>query len=251
MKISLITVVYNNANTIERTIQSVLNQTYSDIEYIIVDGFSKDGTTDIIKKYQSQIDIFISEKDSGMYDALNKGLSVATGEVVGILNADDRFASNEIIEKIANHFKTNPAIDCVIGDIAFVDEINPEKIKRYYSSAKFQPSNFAWGFMPAHPTFYCKRHHFAELGGYKLNFDIASDYELLIRFLKVHKLRFNYIKLLMVRMNLGGKSTKGIQSTFKINKEIRMACRMNGVYTNYLMLYSKYFIKIFELLKTN
>ena len=185
----------------------------------------------------------------GMYDALNKGIQVATGDIVGILNADDRFSDNTIIEQIANHFKENPKADCVIGDIAFVDENNPEKISRYYSSAKFRPSKFAWGFMPAHPTFYCKREYFQKLGGYKTDFDIASDYELLIRFLKVHQLKYDYMNMLMVLMNKGGKSTRGLKSTIKINKEIKIGCEMNGIYTNYFMLYSKYFLKVFEYFK--
>ncbi len=249
MKISLITVCYNSAKTIEKTIQSVLAQTYADIEYIVVDGLSKDGTIDIVNNYKSKIAKIISEKDKGMYDALNKGIQAATGEIVGILNADDRFATTDIIEKIAHHFKQNPKTDCVIGDIAFVDENNPAKISRYYSSAKFKPSKFAWGFMPAHPTFYCKKEYFNTFGGYKTEFDIASDYELLIRFLKVHQLKYDYMNVLMVLMNKGGKSTRGLQSTIKINKEIKIGCEMNGIYTNYFMLYSKYFLKVFEYFK--
>ena len=249
MKISLITVCYNSAKTIEKTIQSVLSQTYPDIEYIVVDGLSNDGTLDIINKYQSKIAKIISEKDKGMYDALNKGISAASGDVIGIINADDRFADDTILEQVANHFKQNTETDCVIGDIAFVDEKNPEKISRYYSSAKFGPSKFAWGFMPAHPTFYCKREYFQKLGGYKIDFEIASDYELLIRFLKVNQLKYDYMNLLMVLMNKGGKSTRGLKSTIKINKEIKIGCDMNGIYTNYFMLYSKYLFKIFEYFK--
>ena len=249
MKISIITVVYNNVKTIEQTIQSVLSQTYLDVEYIVIDGKSNDGTVEILNNYKSKIAKTISEKDNGMYDALNKGIQVATGDIVGIINADDRFANNNIVEKIANHFIENKTTDCVIGDIAFVDENNSEKISRYYSSAKFNPSKFAWGFMPAHPTFYCKREYFQKLGGYKTDFDIASDYELLIRFLKVHQLKYNYMNMLMVLMNKGGKSTRGLKSTIKINKEIKIGCEMNGIYTNYFMLYSKYFLKVFEYFK--
>ncbi|TBR19259.1 MAG: glycosyltransferase [Chitinophagaceae bacterium] len=249
MKISIITVCYNSSKTIEKTIQSVLAQTYKNIEYIIVDGLSNDGTIEIIKKYKSKITKIILEKDKGMYDALNKGFAISSGNIVGILNADDRFAANDIIEKIANHFIQNKNTDCIIGDIAFVDKNNPNKISRYYSSKNFKPSKFAWGFMPAHPTFYCKTKYFNKLGGYKIEFDIASDYELLIRFLKVHNLKFDYLNLLMVLMNKGGKSTSGLQSTFKINNEIKSGCKMNGVYTNYFMLYSKYLFKIFEYLK--
>lgn len=248
MKITIITVVYNNVNTIESTIQSVLNQTYSNIEYIIIDGISTDGTIDIVKKYQSYL-TFISQSDNGMYDALNFGIGIATGEVVGIINADDRLADNFVIEKIANHFIKNIYIDCIIGDIAFVSKSDPDKIVRYYSSKNFKPSKFAWGFMPAHPSFFCKIKFFKLFGGYKTNFEIASDYELLIRFLFIHSLRYKYLNLLITKMNLGGKSTKNIFSTFKLNKEIIKACRLNGIKTNHLMIYSKYFLKVFELFR--
>lgn len=249
MKISLITVCYNSSKTIEKTIQSVLAQTYKNLEYIVVDGASNDSTLEIIDTYRNQIAKVVSEKDHGMYDALNKGIALASGEVVGILNADDRFASNDIIETVATHFTQNPATDCIIADIAFVDE--KDKITRYYSSGTFKPSKFAWGFMPAHPTFYCKTTHFKTYGNYRLDFDIAADYELLIRFLKVNRLKFDYLRLLMVKMNLGGKSTNGLKSTLKINAEIRKACRLNGIYTNYFMLYSKYFTKVFEYFKAS
>ena len=249
MKVSIITVCYNAEKTIEQTIQSVLSQTYLDVEYIVIDGFSVDRTIEIIDKYESKIAKIISEKDMGMYDALNKGIQAAKGDIVGILNADDRFARNDIIEKIADYFKKNPETDCVIGDIAFVAKNNTEKISRYYSSAKFKPTKFAWGFMPAHPTFYCKREYFKKLGGYKIDFDIASDYELLIRFLKIHQLRYGYLNLLMVFMSKGGKSTRGLKSTIKINREIKRACKMNGIYTNYFMLYSKYIFKVLEYCK--
>ena len=244
MKISLITVCYNAEKTIEKTIQSVLEQDYNDLEFIVIDGLSKDGTMEIVKKYSNKISIVKSEKDKGMYDGINKGIALATGDIIGILNADDVFASDTILSKIAFEFKNKPNIDVLFGDIAFVNEQGSQI--RYYSSAKWHPGRFIWGFMPAHPTFYCKRNKFIEFGGYRTDFDIAADYELLIRYLKINNLSYTYLPLLMVKMNLGGKSTKNFLSTLKINQEIKKACQLNGLYTNYVMLYSKYFRKVFE-----
>jgi glycosyltransferase involved in cell wall biosynthesis len=245
MKISLITVCYNAEKTIEKTIQSVLSQEYNDIEFIVIDGLSKDGTMDIVNKYAEKISIVKSEKDKGMYDGINKGIELSSGDIIGILNADDVFASDTILSKVAFEFKNKPDIDALIGDIAFVNEQGNQT--RYYSSAKWHPRQFIWGFMPAHPTFYCRRNKFIELDGYRTDFDIAADYELLIRYLKIHNISYTYLPLLMVKMNLGGKSTKNFWSTLKINQEIKKACKLNGLYTNYAMLYSKYFRKVFEL----
>jgi glycosyltransferase involved in cell wall biosynthesis len=247
MKISLITVCYNAEKTIEKTIQSVLEQDYTDIEYILIDGASNDGTMAIVNKYAQDISIIKSEKDKGMYDGINKGISLATGDVIGILNADDVFSENDILSKTAKAFYTNSEIDAIIGDIAFVNENG--KQTRYYSSAKWNSEKFVWGFMPAHPTFYCKKEIFKKLGGYRTDFDIAADYELLIRFFKVNGLKYLYLPMLMVKMNLGGKSTSGFSSTKKINKEILKACKLNGLYSNFIMLYSKYFFKVFEYYK--
>ncbi len=248
MKISIITVCHNAEKTIENTILSVLQQDYPDIEYIIIDGLSDDGTMDIVEKYKDRIARIVSEQDKGMYDALNKGIHLATGDIIGIMNADDVFAQMSILTKIATSFKNNPALDTVFGDVNFCNKDG--KPVRYYSSAKWNPNRLVWGYMPAHPTFYCKRKYFQEIGGYSLNFEIAADYELLIRFLKINKLTYSYLPLLMVTMNKGGKSTRGLKSTFKINKEILIGCKINGIYTNYLMLYSKYLSKVFELINT-
>jgi glycosyltransferase involved in cell wall biosynthesis len=246
MKISLITVSYNAEKTIEKTIQSVLSQDYPNIEYIVIDGLSKDGTMQIVNRYKEKIAIVKSEKDKGMYDGINKGIKLATGDIVGILNADDVFATNDILSQVASAFNSNTKIDAVIGDIAFYNEAG--KQVRYYSSAKWHPNKFVWGFMPAHPTFYCKRELFNQIGGYRTDFDIAADYELLIRYLKLNNCSYLYLPLLMVKMNLGGKSTQGWKSTKKINEEILRACQLNGLKSNYMMLYSKYIRKVFEFL---
>ena len=247
MKISLITVCYNAEMTMEKTILSVLNQDYKNVEYIIVDGLSNDATMDIVGKYIDKIAITISEKDSGMYDAINKGISFATGDVVGILNSDDVLATPQTISQIVAEFRGNRSAQAVFGDISFVKKNGT--CLRYYSAKKWRPSSLAWGFMPPHPTFYCKRELFADYGNYRTDFEIAADFELLIRFLKVNSVTYSYIPQLLVEMRMGGKSTKNFTSTLIINREIKRACDINGVHTNYIKIYLKYFWKIFEFIK--
>lgn len=249
MKISIITVVYNRAQTIERAINSVLNQTYSNIEYIVVDGASTDGTVDVINKYAHRLSRFVSEKDAGMYDALNKGIMMSTGDVVGILHADDVFTNERIIETIAATFAQQQEIDCVYDDVGFVKNERPDKIVRYYSSAIFKPGLFTRGFMPAHPTFFCYKRFFDLHGYYRTDLDIAADFDLLVRFLKVNALRSYYIPQMLVKMNLGGKSTNGLSSTLKINKEIKKILTEQNLPSGYLRLYSRYLVKVQEFWK--
>ena len=246
MKISLITVVYNRAATIERTILSVLDQSYADIEYIVVDGASTDGTLDLIRKYENRISRIISEKDKGVYDAINKGIQIATGTVIGILHADDRFAHKDVLSQIAETFHNNPATDCLFGDVGFVKPEQPDKVVRYFSSSIFKLNRFKLGIMPAHPTFYCHKKYFDQYGDYRTDFEITSDFDLLLRFLYKHQLRYLYLPQIMVLMNLGGKSTSGLNSTIKINKENRKVLREHGIKSSYIHLYSRYLIKIKE-----
>jgi glycosyltransferase involved in cell wall biosynthesis len=247
IKISLITVCYNSEKTIKKTIESVLNQNYANIEYIIIDGGSKDGTLNIINEFSIGIDKLISESDKGIYDAINKGILLATGEIVGILNSDDIFYDQNTLSDIVAQFNSNRDLDAVIGDIIFLNDEG--KTHRYYSSKNWTPSNFAWGIMPPHPTFYCKRQNFFKFGLYRLDFKIAADYELLIRFLYVNKLNYKYISKILVKMSLGGISTKNILSNFQINREVLRACEINNINTNVFKLYTKYIFKIKELIK--
>lgn len=243
MKVSIITVVYNSVDTIEKTIQSVLAQTHKNIEYLIIDAKSTDGTLEIIKQYEPQIQVIVSEPDSGFYEGLNKGIKLATGDIIGCLNADDRFANNDIIEKIVAKFKQNSSLESIIGDIAFADEHN--KISRYYSGSKFNTNLFQWGVMPPHPSFYCKKNVFDKLGLYNEKFKIAGDFELMLRYLWKNKISFKYVPLLMVYMRKGGKSTSSIFTNFFIiNPEVINACKLNGLNTNLVKISMKYFLKI-------
>ena len=246
LKISLITVVYNRVATIERTIRSVLEQSYTDVEYIVVDGASTDGTLDVIRTYENSISKIISEKDKGVYDAINKGLSIATGTVVGILHADDRFAHTDVLSQIANTFISNPDTDCVFGDVGFVKSNQPGKIVRHFSSSIFKLNRFKQGIMPAHPTFYCYKKYFDQYGNYRTDLEISADFDLLLRFLYKHRLRYYYLQQILVLMNLGGKSTSGLSSTFKINRENRKVLREHRIKSSFLHLYSRYLIKIKE-----
>ena len=244
MKISIITVCFNANKTIEQTIISVLSQTYQNIEYIIIDGGSVDGTIGIIKKYSSKVDKIISEKDNGMYDALNKGIKLATGDIIGILNSDDFFSNNNILNLIVCKFNENLELDAIIGDVAFVDKTN--KIIRHCSAKKWDISKFRFGNMPPHPSFYCKKYCYDKFGYYNIKFKIAGDFELLLRFFYINKIQFSHIPKTMVSMNLGGLSTSGVKSTLTINREILEAFKINGLKTNFLYLYLRYFKKIFE-----
>ena len=252
MKTSLITVCRNSETHIRTTIESVLSQTYSDIEYLIIDGGSKDNTLAVVKTYEPEFAghlKWISEPDKGMYDAMNKGIRMASGEIVGILNSDDFYNHPRCIETVANVFE-NSSIDACFADVRFVNPNHLDKTVRYYSSAQFHPRRFRWGFMPAHPTFFVRKKYFDEIGYYKTDYQIAADYELLIRFLYTNKLNYKYIPLDMIKMRTGGKSTRSWKSNYILNKEIVRACRENGIYTNLFILSLKYFRKIFELIHT-
>ncbi|MFT3846495.1 MAG: glycosyltransferase family 2 protein [Lacibacter sp.] len=246
MKISIITVVYNRERTIERAIQSVLSQSYKDIEYIIIDGASKDNTISVVNQYKDRIHCIVSEKDNGMYDALNKGIRKSTGDVIGILHADDEFASPDVVEKIATRLLNNSQIDAVYGDVGFVKEDAPDKIVRYYSSAIFKPSLIEWGFIPAHPTFFCYKKFFDQFGGYRTDLYIAADFDLLARFIRKHRINISYIPEMLVKMNLGGRSTQGISSTIRINRELKQILNEQQLSSSYFKLYARYIIKIQE-----
>lgn len=246
MKVSIITVTYNAGATIRDTIESVLAQDHPDIEHIIVDGASRDNTAETVRSYGDRIAQFISEPDRGMYDGMNKGIKLATGDVVAILNADDFYVDSRVISTIVEQFEQHQ-VDSVFGDLVYVKHDNPEKIVRYYSSASFHPSKFAYGWMPAHPTFVVKRSAFDRYGFFKTDYKIAADYELLIRFLAIHQLSYHYIPQVLVKMRTGGASTANLSSNWILNREIVRGCLENGIQTNMTKVLSKYFVKVFQL----
>lgn len=246
MKVSIITVCYNSASTIRQTIESVISQEYNNIEHIIIDGKSTDNTVKIIKEYNGHVAKFISEPDGGIYDAMNKGIKLATGNIIGILNSDDFFTSNDVISTVVNTFLTNN-VDAIYADIHFVNPLNLSKTVRYYSSSIFRLSLFRFGIMPAHPTFYVKKECYEKYGLYATDYKLASDFDLLIRFFYKYRIPYMYVKKDFVTMRMGGASTVNVNSNITLLKENRKACRKYGIYTNFFLLILRYFYKILEL----
>jgi glycosyltransferase involved in cell wall biosynthesis len=229
MKISIITVTYNSAKTITNCISSINNQTYSDIEQIIIDGNSTDNTIPLINSLQNRVTRIISEPDEGIYFAMNKGINFATGDIIGMLNSDDQFFNSESLSEIANCFE-NPKVDAVYGNLVYTDEKN--KLIRTWNSKPFRSGLFSQSWSPAHPTFYCKREIYKKYGLYKTEYKIAADVELMLRYMEVHKIHTYFIDKVLVNMRSGGISNKGIQSTIIITNEMRRAFKENGLFLN-------------------
>lgn len=248
MKVSLITVVYNGEAFIESAIQSVLAQDYPNIEYIIIDGASKDRTLEIVEKYRDQISVIVSEKDKGIYDAMNKGVSRATGDIIGILNADDFYAESDVISTVVRTFQEQQ-VDTVFGDLVYVNPDNLEKVVRYYCPKSFKIKDFEKGDMPPHPTFYVKRELYDQFGHFRTDYKICADFEIMVRMLYKGNATWSYIPKVMVKMRTGGVSTDGFKSKIALNKEIKRACDENGIQTSMTKIYSKYFKKVLQLVK--
>ena len=238
MKISIITVVRNNKKTIKDAVESVLGQTHKDIEYIIIDGASTDGTVEVVKSYGNKISKFVSEPDNGLYDAMNKGIAFASGDVVGILNSDDFYIDNGVIERIVKEFEKSQ-VDSVFADLVYVRSENLDKIVRHYDSSYFTPQKFAYGWMPAHPTFFVKRWVYEKYGVFRTDLKIGADFDILARFLYTHKISYSYMKEILVKMRLGGVSTS-FSSIWINNIEQLRVCRQNGIDTNIFKILSKY-----------
>jgi len=247
VKVSIITVVWNNKNTIKDAIDSVLNQTYKDIEYIIIDGASTDGTVEIVQSYGGKVSKFVSEPDKGLYNAMNKGVALSTGDVVGILNSDDFYIDEFVIEKVVKEFEEKN-VDSVYADLVYVEPKNLNKTVRYYDSSKFNPSKFSYGWMPAHPTFFVKKDTYEKHGVFRTDLKIAADFDILIRFLLTHKISYSYMQEVLVKMRVGGVSTS-FNSIWINNIETLRVCRDNGIKTNIFKILSKYPAKISGLLK--
>ena len=241
MKISIITASFNSGTTISYTIESVMKQTYADIEYIIKDGNSKDNTMDICHEFEPKFGgrlKIISAPDKGIYDAMNKGIEIATGEIIGILNSDDYFTSDDVIEKVAEAFKYNDTLE------------NLQKCTRYFSSRYFKLWMLRFGFMPAHPSFYCKKSVFDEYGLYDLQYRTSSDFEMMVRLLWKNKIKTKYLNMDFVTMRTGGESTAGLASKKKVNNDISRSLKAHGIYTNQAFQMFRYLWRAFELIYT-
>lgn len=225
MKISIITVCYNSAKTIGDTLKSVANQKDVNIEHILIDGASTDETIKIIKQYDS-VTTLISEPDKGIYDAMNKGIALATGDIVGTLNADDFYANDHVLSEVSRIF-LDPNIDACYGDLVYVSEVNAAKAVRFWKSNNYKSGLFKSGWMPAHPTFFVRKNVYEQLGKFNLNYKIAADFELLFRFIEKNKVNTKYLPKVIVKMRLGGTTNKSIYNVIRQNKEIFTILREN------------------------
>lgn len=228
MKLSLITTTFNSANTLLDTIQSVRSQGINELEYIIVDGGSTDGTLELIQNNRDVISKFISEPDNGIYDAINKGIAIATGEVVGLIHSDDFFASNQVLGKVIEAF-SDQDVDALYGDLQYVDRTDSTKVVRNWKSKPYSDGLFEQGWMPAHPTFYLRRQYFKQFGVYDTDFYTSADYELMLRMLRKHKLRSKYLPITMVKMRVGGQSNVSLKNRWIANQEDVRAWEKNGL----------------------
>jgi glycosyltransferase involved in cell wall biosynthesis len=245
LKISIITVAFNAAKTIESTLLSVAQQTFPDVEHVVIDGGSSDGTQAVVSSHGDRISRFLSEPDRGIYDAMNKGIALATGDVIGFLNADDVYADSDVLARVATNMECHH-LDALYGDVAFFRTGSPERTIRRYSSAHFHPNRIAWGWMPAHPALFVRRDIFQKAGLFRTDYRIAGDFEFVARTFGKQPLRYRHLPEVLVRMRMGGVSTGGWRNTMLLNKEVLRACRENGIPTNMLKILSKYSSKLLE-----
>lgn len=247
MKTTIVTVCLNSVSTIRDTIESALSQDYPDIEYVIVDGGSTDGSVNIIEEYSGEISKIISEPDKGIYDAMNKGIQIATGEAVCMLNSDDLYTDATSVSRLVQKMKSSGS-DTIFADLVYVSRHNSNRIIRYYDSSNFHPGLLRCGWMPAHPTFLIKRALYEKWGGYRIDYQIAADFEMMVRLFYKAGVSYSYLPYVAVKMGIGGISTGGFRNSYILNKEIVRACKENGLETNLLRVLLKFPAKILELL---
>lgn len=248
-KISLITICFNSEKSLQRTIDSVRLQSYPNLEYIIVDGASKDATLRIIRLNDDVVSRFISEPDKGIYDAINKGLRMATGDVIGLLHADDTFADSDVLEQVNSVFENNE-VDALYGDLVYVKRNKgQEKIVRDWKAGIYIEGSFRTGWMPPHPTFYIKRNFLEKIGGYNADFKLAGDYEFMLRAIHVHQAKLFYLKKYMVKMTVGGASNSSLSNRLKANKEDMKAWKVNNLEPKRITFFLKPLRKIGQFIK--
>jgi glycosyltransferase involved in cell wall biosynthesis len=247
MKISIITAVFNAAGTIEEALLSVARQTHPDVEHIVVDGGSTDGTREIIDRYRHRIAKVVFEPDRGVYDAMNKGLALASGDVIGFLNADDLYASKDVLSRVVSIMERE-GLDALFGDVEFFKPKDPTRTVRRYRSARFSPDQIALGWMPAHPALFLRRRVYESYGHFRTDYRIAGDFEYCARIFHNNTLVYRSLPETLVRMRTGGISTSGWRNTVLLNREVLRACRENGINTNILKIFSKYPAKLMEFL---
>lgn len=249
-KVSIITVCYNSERTIEDTLQSVINQSYPNIEYIVIDGVSTDGTLSIINKYKDKITIIVSEKDNGIYDAINKGIRLATGDIIANLNSDDFYIDNNVIADVVTTFEKEKT-DTLYADLYYVDAVDTNKIIRYWKSKQYKEGLFLRGWMPPHPTFFVKKEVYQQYGLFDLQFKSAADYEIMLRFIHRFKTSIAYLPRIIVKMRVGGVSNANLKNRIKANQEDRKAWKVNGLKPHAFTLIFKPLSKLFQFVSKN
>lgn len=247
MKTSIITPCLNCAPTIENTIKSIVSQNYNNLEYIVIDGKSTDGTNDIFKKYKNHIQTYISEPDEGVYHAMNKGIAIATGSIIGILNADDFYASDSVISNIVE-FMEYQQLDAVYGDLVYVAPDDTSRIVRFWEAGDYKPGAFRKGWVPPHPTFFCRREIYEKYGGFRIDMKIAADFELMMRFIENHKIKLGYLPKTLVKMRTGGKAYD-FKGRIRGNIEIFKSFKVNDLKPSPFYFISKPVIKFSQILK--
>lgn len=247
MKITVITVAYNAASTVSDTIHSVAAQTYPNIEHILIDGASQDQTVEVARQTSGRISRLVSEPDRGVYDAMNKGLALASGDVIGFLNADDMYAGPDVLSRVVDIMKEG-SLDALLGDVEFFNPTDPTGTVRRYRSDQFSPDRIAFGWMPAHPALFLHRRVYERYGHFRTDYRIAGDFEFCARIFRDNTLAYRSLPETLVRMRIGGISTAGWRNTLLLNREVLRACRENGIDTNMLKIISKYPAKVLEFL---
>jgi glycosyltransferase involved in cell wall biosynthesis len=238
VKVSVITICFNSAETIEDTIKSVLSQNYRDLEYIIVDGASRDSTIEIVSNYAERIHHILSEPDKGIYDAMNKGVALASGDIIGILNSDDVYVDNQVISDVVQRFKESGA-DGVYADLEYVDRNDLSRVIRRWKAGPYLPGHFLKGWMPPHPTFFVKKECYTTYGQYNLQLRSAADYELMLRFIHRYRIKLSYLPRVIIKMRVGGQSNVSLRNRVNANLEDRQAWEINGLRPGWLTLLRK------------
>jgi glycosyltransferase involved in cell wall biosynthesis len=246
--ISVITVCYNSCRTIERTLRSVASQSWPKVEHIVIDGSSTDGTRDILSRLQPQLAYLVSEPDNGIYDAMNKGLDQVSGDIICFLNADDEYASSDVLTRVANEM-SRYGLDGLLGDVAYFAPGRPDRMVRRYRSDRFRPDKLTQGWMPAHPALFLRREVYCRVGKFRTDYKIAGDFEFIIRAFSRTRLRYRHVPEILVNMQTGGASTAGFRATLLLNREVLRACHENGIATNMIKILSKYPFKLLEFLR--
>jgi len=238
MRISVITVVKDGADTIADNFESVLAQTHRDIEHIVIDGASTDDTMRVVERYADRLAVVVSEPDDGLYDAMNKGIALATGEIIATLNADDVYADPTVLETVAKEFE-DPDVEATFGNLVYVDRNNIDRVVRYWESQPYKLGLFERGWIPAHPTFFVRANVYERFGAFNTDYKIQSDFDLCLRFLRVHRIRSRFIPMIMVRMRMGGVSNRSLGSILAGNLESFRSCRAHGLRVNPVTFFAK------------